>query len=104
MTAQLDEVRAELEKKADKDDLEQGIKGVLNVIERVQASLRQEIAEHTRANAEHVILTIRTDIRADIVQFMRSADGECQRRVAGVDDKYADLPARVTALEARRRR
>jgi hypothetical protein len=48
--------------------------------------------------------SMRITLDLDLANHVKSANEEMRQQVSVIDDKYADLPARVTALETKRRR
>ena len=44
---------------------------------------------------------LRTDLNEDLGRHVRAANEDMQRFLAGFDDRYKDLPPRVTKLEAK---
>lgn len=48
--------------------------------------------------------TMRLELSGELAQYTRAVEESTRAQIAALDDKYADLPRRVTALEAERER
>ena len=62
--------------------------------EDFRTDMRQQFVELNRTMGQ-----LRVDIAADTLRSIQSVEESYRTRTAAVDDKYRDLPERVTALE-----
>ena len=87
--------------------LMEGIEGVRRdltaEIHSVRADLTTEI-HNVRTEMRTGFASVRTEVATDVARHANRIIEEITARITVVDDKYADLPERVSRLEARRRR
>ncbi|CAN5721785.1 hypothetical protein BH11MYX1_BH11MYX1_01080 [soil metagenome] len=77
--------------------LDDRTKDILNAIEHVRTSISRDVASMIDTR----FLELSTALRAELGQLFRAILPDVRDLIKAVDEKYADLPARVTALENR---
>ena len=98
---ELGSLKAELrEELASKLDLQTMTRLLLCEMDSRETRLRADMA----AQFEHFEHRIVTTLRDDLAHHFRAAEESMRSQISALDEKYADLPGRVTALEARRKR
>jgi hypothetical protein len=86
---------------ATKADLDERTRAILNGVEAVRQELKADIA--TMATKQE-LQAVQQALSTELAQHTRVILEAMQTQIRAVDEKYADLPARVTRLESRTRR
>jgi hypothetical protein len=94
------ELVAELASKRDLIDMAERLRGEFRADLAQQIdTLRREFSEDLARNTNAIVDTLRRELSNDRAQQTNAILEDMRRIIGVVDDKYADLPARVTALE-----
>ena len=97
-----DELRAEIT--SVRADMELGFTRLMEAILEVKTSIRPIVVEEVRSTLQEVVPgVVRQAVRETVQEEFRIAFGiseeEWRRRVAVLDEKYKELPPRVSAVE-----
>jgi hypothetical protein len=101
------ELREEL---ATKKELREEFAAKVDLQNMTQLLLREMDSREKRSRSdmaaqfEHFEHRIVTTLRDDLAHHFRAAEESKRSQISMIDETYADLPGRVTALEARRKR
>jgi hypothetical protein len=80
-----------------RDMLADRTRDILNAVEYVRTSISRDVAQVIDSR----FLESSTALRAELAQFFKASVPEIRDIIKAVDEKYADVPSRVTSLENR---
>lgn len=82
------------------ETMERGFRLLTARIDQVEANARRDITE-MRRDMITVVEQLGTDLRSELATQINASAEETRTWIGALDDKYRDLPARVTAVEER---